>query len=320
MKSVNKMPKHYMEIEIPVPYGLLKAKAWGDPNRHTNKIIALHGWQDNAGSFDTLIPLLPESLYIVALDFPGHGLSSHLLDGCPYHDLVFLMDLKRVVDHLKWSEFTILGHSMGAAIGLFYSCLYPKNVTKLIALDMVKPLSFPGHELAKRTGDCINAFLTLEQKNSKPPVYDEETAINKLIDAHAIYGQLTREAAQCLLKRGSKETADRKGKYFTRDNRIKAVLFQRMDSNALYNYLESIECHLIIIKAKNGVKLDPQEVNDRFIELYIRKCKSFKLIQVEGQHHVHLISPETVLPFVAKAFSDSLTNGCNGYQNGNNGN
>lgn len=48
---------------------LFPAKVWGKPNDHP--ILALHGWQDNAGTFDKLIPLLPTDLYVVCLDFCG---------------------------------------------------------------------------------------------------------------------------------------------------------------------------------------------------------------------------------------------------------
>lgn len=31
----------------------------------------LHGWMDNAGTFDTLIPLLPKELSYLSIDLPG---------------------------------------------------------------------------------------------------------------------------------------------------------------------------------------------------------------------------------------------------------
>lgn len=43
-----------------------KGKIWGPPDGHP--VLALHGWLDNAGTFDTLIPLLPPNLRIVAVD------------------------------------------------------------------------------------------------------------------------------------------------------------------------------------------------------------------------------------------------------------
>ena len=48
---------------------LFPAKVWGKPNDHP--ILALHGWQDNAGTFDNLIPRLPSDFYVVCLDFCG---------------------------------------------------------------------------------------------------------------------------------------------------------------------------------------------------------------------------------------------------------
>jgi len=49
----------------------LHAKQWGDPEGIPT--IALHGWLDNANTFDRLAPRIPE-LNLVALDFAGDGL------------------------------------------------------------------------------------------------------------------------------------------------------------------------------------------------------------------------------------------------------
>ena len=48
------------------------AIAYGDSSKPL--IIALHGWLDNAASFIELAALLNQ-YYIIALDFPGHGLT-----------------------------------------------------------------------------------------------------------------------------------------------------------------------------------------------------------------------------------------------------
>ena len=57
------------------------------------------GWLDNAGSFDGLIPLLSlPSPHVVAIDLPGHGLSSHRPPGTNAVFLNYLTDVRRVVD------------------------------------------------------------------------------------------------------------------------------------------------------------------------------------------------------------------------------
>ncbi|OTF74001.1 serine hydrolase-like protein [Euroglyphus maynei] len=298
-----------------VPYGAIRGKIWHHNSNDkaaidddTVRVLALHGWQDNCGTFDRLIPLLPTNLYIVAVDFPGHGLSSHLPAGCPYNDTMFVIELERIVQFLGWKDrpFTILGHSMGAAIAMFYACLYPSSVRRIISLDMIKPLTFPANKLAAKTREGIEQFLLLESKlsmangccdatKSMPPLYDHQEAIDKLILAHSVFGKITVQGAEILLKRGARPSAADPNKvYFTRDNRLKAILFQRLDNDSLAHYFQRLECQLLIVKAENGVRLDPDEISDRYIRLYREKCPKFDLVTIPGGHHVHLCSPENV--------------------------
>ena len=57
---------------------------WGGPEGIPT--VGLHGWLDNANTFDRLAPLIPE-LNLVALDFAGHGLSNHRAEGVHYHPI-----------------------------------------------------------------------------------------------------------------------------------------------------------------------------------------------------------------------------------------
>ena len=70
------------EIVIPCSDGIeLAAKHWSSlptkENTKKDRILLLHGWLDNAASFDLLAPKLNCVLNaeIVALDLPGHGFS-----------------------------------------------------------------------------------------------------------------------------------------------------------------------------------------------------------------------------------------------------
>ena len=58
------------EIRVQVNGMELAAKQWGDPELPA--IIALHGWLDNAASYDRLAPAL-KNHRVIALDFAGHG-------------------------------------------------------------------------------------------------------------------------------------------------------------------------------------------------------------------------------------------------------
>merc|ERR1719510_1131680 len=80
------------EIQIPVPWGHIAGKEWG--NSDGEPWIALHGWLDNCGSFDTLLPYFPKTQRIIAIDLPGHGFSSHFPPGILYKRLSILFFLK----------------------------------------------------------------------------------------------------------------------------------------------------------------------------------------------------------------------------------
>lgn len=78
-------------------------KWWGPTDEQP--IVAIHGWQDNSGSFDNLAQLLPSNVAILSIDLPGHGFSSHLSDGQFYY--VFwdgVIILRRIIKYYKWNK------------------------------------------------------------------------------------------------------------------------------------------------------------------------------------------------------------------------
>jgi len=54
------------EIRIPVAYGHIAGKAWGNPDG--KPILGLHGWLDNAATHDNIAPLLPPGYRKSTLD------------------------------------------------------------------------------------------------------------------------------------------------------------------------------------------------------------------------------------------------------------
>ena len=93
------------ELELRTPYLRLAARAWG-PLKGI-PVLALHGWLDNAASFDALAPLLPD-LRLAALDLPGHGQSEQRPPGMHYHFVDFIPDVVTAADALGWKRFALL--------------------------------------------------------------------------------------------------------------------------------------------------------------------------------------------------------------------
>ncbi|NWZ08485.1 SEHL2 protein, partial [Agelaius phoeniceus] len=199
----------FSELKFPVPWGHVAAKAWGPSEGHP--VLCLHGWLDNANTFDKLIPLLPRGCYYVAMDFSGHGLSSHRPAGCPYHFLDYVIDVRRVAAALQWRRFTLMGHSMGnfsfsyCFISPQFCFLYPEMVDKLILLEslgfLLAPEDTEGWLKSKRR--VIDRLLSLEAKQQTPKARSPEAALQRLLEANS---HLTAEGGAILLQRGATET------------------------------------------------------------------------------------------------------------------
>ncbi|PRD29786.1 UNVERIFIED_CONTAM: serhl [Trichonephila clavipes] len=303
-KFVRNMSKwsHPQEICIPNSYGYIAAKAWG--SEHHEPILALHGWQDNAGTFDKLIPLLTQDLYIVAIDAPGHGLSSHKPPGAFYHNAEMLLEIKRIVDYLNWDKFSIIGHSLGGQMGILYSSIFPESVKNVILLDIMKPTSYKISELALSSKRNIEALYEYEKKMlNKPPVYTQEEAHNRLMAG--LFNQVTSEGADILLKRGCQPSKCGKGVIFSRDIKVQGMMSPSYSHEDLKGILKNLQCNLCIILGNNTPKVfrtRSPEVIDEFLDLYKTTCKFFKLVKIDGNHFVHLNNPELVAPLIDDFF------------------
>jgi pimeloyl-ACP methyl ester carboxylesterase len=86
---------------------VLAGKWWGDSS--VQPVIGLHGWEDNANTFATLAPLLSTPSFL-AIDYMSHGLSSDFPAVGAYHFLDFVILLRRIADHCKWTKLSLIGN------------------------------------------------------------------------------------------------------------------------------------------------------------------------------------------------------------------
>nr|CAH0109488.1 unnamed protein product [Daphnia galeata] len=270
------------EIHIPTSWGYLAAKVWGPDDGVP--VLALHGWQDNAGSFDTLAPLLPSKIRLVCLDFCGHGLSSHYPPGMflNYYDHVY--HVKLVIDYFKWKKVNILGHSMGAITALFFVSMYSELVDKFISLDAVKQLSSSVEYLPVR-------IITIDVL---------QDAREKLVKIYV--GSIDEKDAEILLRRGLRKLSDENEYEFTRDLRstVRPYLFNDFTNEQLKEVARGIVCPFLLIEAKNSsLVFEPKELYREFYDLYRDASEDFRYVEVEGRHHVHLSHPELVAPIIS---------------------
>ncbi|XP_034630811.1 serine hydrolase-like protein 2 isoform X3 [Trachemys scripta elegans] len=231
------------ELKFPVPWGHIAAKAWGSPQGRP--VLCLHGWLDNANTFNRLIPLLPKDYYYMAMDFGGHGLSSHRPAGFPYHFLDYVSEIRRVTAALKWSRFTLMGHSLGGSVAGMFSCIFPEMVDKLILVESYGffPAPQKGDAWLNSKRKVIERLLSLEENKHQPPkIRSPQEALQRLLQANS---HLTEESGRILLQRGATEVPG--GLVYNRDMR---ALTHNQDSLTLeqcVSFLNKIQASVLMI-------------------------------------------------------------------------
>lgn len=275
-------------IDLELPHIRLAAREWGDPGGEP--VVALHGWLDNAASFDTLAPMLPD-LHLVAVDLPGHGRSEHRPPGLVHHFVDWVPEVAAAADALGWDAFTLVGHSMGAGIATLVPPIFPDRVRRVVLLEGSGPLA----------ADAVKAPLQLaaalddEAKASQatPRVFPD---LESAVSARMRDTDLTPEAAQRLVERGAEKVED--GVRFTFDPRLKTRSRLRFTETQVLAFLEAIECPVLAVRASRGWPI-PEDIVKRRMKAIPR----LELVEVEGGHHVHLTHPERVAPSVAEFFN-----------------
>lgn len=105
---------------------------WG--NEEKPPLLLVHGGRDHARSWDWVARALREEYHVIAPDLRGHGDSAWAIGG-QYTLPEYVLDVAQLIDTLGLAPLRIVAHSMGAAISLFYTGVFPENVSKLVAIE-----------------------------------------------------------------------------------------------------------------------------------------------------------------------------------------
>uniref|UniRef100_A0A8C6P6M9 AB hydrolase-1 domain-containing protein n=2 Tax=Nothobranchius TaxID=28779 RepID=A0A8C6P6M9_NOTFU len=288
------MKQAVSELLVPVPWGQIRGKVWGPD--HGRPVLCLHGWSDNCGSFNTLLPLLPTDFRYVAVDLPGHGFSSHRPPGIMYNFPSYVMDVRRVVEALKWSKFSIIGHSMGDAV-------FPEMVDAVVLLDSFGFLPTDLKKIPVIIRQGFDEMIEFEKqpKEKTTRVYTYEKAVERSLMFTLNPFILTEQSAKVLLERGLVQVEG--GFVFSRDFRLNLKNVVRNTVEQCLDMQSKIQAPVLVLLAEGGFE-------QKFLEPEQKKCFTSSslfqhtVVSVPGDHHVHLNNPEVVAPLV----SDFLQN------------
>jgi pimeloyl-ACP methyl ester carboxylesterase len=272
----------FEEITIALPHLTLAARRSG--NRNGRKLLAIHGWLDNAASFEAIAPWFDDH-DVVAIDLPGHGRSDHRPRGAWYHYVDYLHDVSMGVDALQWQHFDVLGHSLGGAIGSVLAAALPERVGRLYLIEALGPISTP----AEKTLDLLRAALSdragIDAKQLRVfPTLDVPIAARRQHPQMP----LTDAAARALVSRGTRAVDG--GFVWSSDPRLTLTSAIRMTEAQIRSCLAGIQCPARLVLAEPAMPF----VDDAHMIERIALVPQLGVSRLAGSHHLHMDLPAEV--------------------------
>lgn len=248
------------------------------------RVLALHGWLDNASSFAPLAPFL-EELDLVCLDFPGHGHSDHRPEGCRYHFDDYAFDVLAAADALGWERFHLLGHSLGGAAGTLAMAMAPARIASAVLIEGLGPLSSPPNQAATAARDSH------EKTRLRARRYHSD--VTGAARARANNSDLDIQAATLLADRGTRIVPG-KGVAWRHDLRLTWPSVNRFTEPQVLDLLAGIECPVLNIISDPPGGIFPRSR----LERRLATLRSQTLKTIPGGHHLHMTNPGPVAHWI----------------------
>jgi pimeloyl-ACP methyl ester carboxylesterase len=239
--------------------------------------LCIHGITANCRCWDTLAQSLAPDNHIMAMDLRGRGQSDRPSQGyaLDYH----LRDINCLLDDLGFERTMIMGHSLGAFIGLAFAAEYPRRVDRLILVDGGGDLSseqmekvFTGIKPALDRLSMVfpSAEAYLEKMRAAPYIqpWSEATEAYYRYEIESIEGGVRTNISPAHIQE-------------------EAENIRKVDCAPCYPRLE---CEVLILRATRGLLsqddlLLPEDVIDRMA----REIPRVQRFDVEGMNHYGII-------------------------------
>ena len=258
-------------------------------------ILCVHGITANCRCWDVVADVLAPQFRVLAMDLRGRGRSEKPDKG--YSLETHLQDMNGLMDDLGIDRAVVMGHSLGAFIGLAFAAQYPHRVDRLILVD-------GGGDLSKEQMD--NVFQGIKPALDRltkvfPSVSDYLTAMKQApyiqpwsaeIEGYYRYEIESTE--------GGVRTNIHPSHIAEEANNIRKV-----NSAAFYS---QVRCPVLVLRAPQGLFSDddillPEDVIDRMV----RKIPDARRFDVDGMNHYGIVfQPHETRNQAIKGFLEGL--------------
>jgi pimeloyl-ACP methyl ester carboxylesterase len=261
---------------------------WGNESAPT--VVLVHGGRDHARNWDWVARELRHEWHLVAPDLRGHGDSGWAVGGM-YAIADFVLDLANLIEALGPEPVVLIGHSLGGAVSLMYTGIYPERVRKLVAIEGLGP---PPAMLEKLRGRPPEARMRewigqMRQLGSRQPkrYASFEAAAARMREENSF---LSSEQAKHLTIHSVNRNED--GTWSWKfDNYVRTFAPYRFDVDDMRALWSRITCPTLLVRGADSWASDP--VKDGRITPFA----DARLVTIPGAGH--WVHHDQLGPFVA---------------------
>jgi len=215
--------------------------------------IAIHGYLDNACTYDELAPrMVREGLAtaVICIDMAGHG-KSDFKEG--YHAIDYVPDVIFAANSVNWDAFSLLAHSLGGGVAQCAAAAMPQRIARLVVIEALgwwsqESSAFP-HTLATSV-HATEARHRGDRSKSAPYASIEDCAQRRA--KMNLVGALPLEAARILVSRGAKEDP-RGGFMWASDPELLIPSRFRLDEGSVQAFVSAIRSPMLLVFAQDGL-------------------------------------------------------------------
>lgn len=269
---------------------------WGNPGAAT--VVLVHGGRDHARNWDWVARDLRRDFHVIAPDLRGHGDSQWAIGGM-YAVADFVLDIANLIEALGEQEIFLVGHSLGGAISLMYSGIYPERVRKLVAIEGLGP---PPALLAKlrdrppsqRMREWIEQMRGLAARQPRRYATLDDAAARMREENEFLSDEQARHLTIHSVNRNEDGTFSWKF-----DNYVRSFAPYRFDVDDMHALWAQIACPTLLVRGADSWASDPEQ------DGRIQPFRNARLVNVaKAGHWVHHDQLDAFLAAVRGFFAE----------------
>ena len=255
-------------------------------------VLALHGWLDNAASFERLAPML-DGCFVVAPDLVGHGRSDHRRHDSGYYLWEHAEDMLAVTDSLGLSQFHVLAHGMGTGVASLMAAMTSGIVSMTFLDGMGAPFTVAEDDRVQHLARAYR-LKRMVQRSQLPGFAEPDVGRFEDLDIalaqrrERLDTELSEGAARLLALRDLLQLGD--GYCWRHDPRLVLPEPMPLTERDACDLLNQIRCPLYLLFGRQGAF-----TGEAFTRRQAALPSQAKVSWHPGGHHFHLDAPDRAL-------------------------